>query len=156
SVESGSGQVWARATIPAVTTSWARHTATLTTARTIPATLDNRLVISTSDTTAAGASAWFSFVSQFPPTFANTPNGLRAGLMSKIAALSPGCLRVPGGNYLQGGTLAAYFNWKNTIGPVTGRPGHVNSAWGYWSQDGMGLLEYLEMAQELGAQPLLA
>jgi hypothetical protein len=76
--------------------------------------------------------------------------------MQKIAALHPGYLRVSGGNYLEGQTLATYFNWKNTIGPVPDRPGQENTAWGYWSQDGMGLPEYLEMAQEAGAQPILA
>jgi alpha-L-arabinofuranosidase len=155
SVESSSGRVWATATVPALTASWARYTAVLTTAKAIPATPGNRLVIATSDTAAAGSSAWFTFVSLFPPTYAGAPNGLRIDLMQKIAALHPGYLRIPGGNYLEGTTLATYFNWKNTIGPVPDRPGHLDSAWGYWSQDGMGLLEYLEMAQQLGAQPLL-
>ena len=155
SLENSDGQVWATAKIPAVTASWVRYTATLTTARGIPATLDNRLIISTS-AAAAGSSAWFAMVSLFPPTYDNTPNGLRVDLMEKIAALHPGYFRIPGGNYLEGDTLATYFNWKNTIGPITSRPGHDNSAWGYWSQDGMGLLEYLEMAEEVGAQPILA
>jgi hypothetical protein len=156
SLETTSGRIWATAMIPAVTGSWAKYTATLTTPHGIPATLDNRLVIATSATAAAGSSAWFTMVSLFPPTYDNTPNGLRIDLMQKIAALHPGYFRVPGGNYLEGNTLSTYFNWKNTIGPIETRPGHLNSAWGYWSQDGMGLLEYLEMAQEVGAQPLLA
>jgi alpha-L-arabinofuranosidase len=156
SLESTGGKVWATATIPAVTTSWAKYTATLTTPKGIPATLTNRLIISASDTAAAGASVWFGMVSLFPPTYDNTPNGLRVDLMQKLAALHPGYFRIPGGNYLEGDTLDTYFNWKNTIGPVENRPGHFNSAWGYWSQDGMGLLEYLEMAEEVAAQPMLA
>jgi alpha-L-arabinofuranosidase len=156
SLESSSGQVWATAAIPSVTTAWAKYTATLTTAKNIPATLTNRLVISTRSPSAAGASVWFTMVSLFPPTFGSTPNGLRTDLMQKIAALHPGYFRIPGGNYLEGSTLDTYFNWKNTVGPVEQRPGHFNSAWGYWSQDGMGLLEYLEMAEETGAQPILA
>ena len=155
-LESNSGKVWASAVIPAVTTSWARYTATLTTRKKIPATLNNRLVIATSNPANAGSSAWFTMVSLFPPTYDNTPNGLRIDLMQKIAALHPGYFRVPGGNYLEGADLNTYFNWKNTIGPIEDRPGHYNSAWGYWSQDGMGLLEYLEMAEEVGAQPILA
>jgi alpha-L-arabinofuranosidase len=156
SLESASGRVWATAAIPAVTTSWAKYTATLSTPKGIPSTLTNRLVISTSDAAAAGGSAWFTMVSLFPPTYDNTPNGLRVDLMRKLAALHPGYFRVPGGNYLEGTTIATYFNWKVAIGPVENRPGHFNSAWGYWSQDGMGLLEYLEMAEELAAQPVLA
>jgi alpha-L-arabinofuranosidase len=156
SLESGTGRVWATTTIPAVTTGWAKYTATLSTAKGIPASLDNRLVIATRSAAAAGASVLFTLVSLFPPTYDGTANGLRVDLMQKIAALHPGYLRIPGGNYLEGNTLPTYFNWKTTIGPIENRPGHLNSAWGYWSQDGMGLLEYLEMAQELGAQPILA
>jgi alpha-L-arabinofuranosidase len=156
SLESSSGRIWATAAIPAVTGSWAKYSATLTTPHGIPATLDNRLVLTTSATAAAASSAWFTMVSLFPPTYDSTANGLRIDLMQKIAALHPGYFRVPGGNYLEGNTLSTYFNWKNTVGPVETRPGHLNSAWGYWSQDGMGLLEYLEMAQQVGAQPLLA
>ncbi len=156
SLESSSGRVWASTTIPSITSDWAQYKGTITTPRGIVPSLDNRLVITTSNTAAAGSSAWFTFVSLFPPTFDNTPNGLRIDLMQKLAALHPGYLRIPGGNYLEGQNLSTYFNWKNTIGPVQDRPGHFNSAWGYWSQDGMGLLEYLEMAEELGAQPILA
>ena len=156
SLEAGNGRIWASAALPALTGNWAKYTATLTTPEGIPATLDNRLVISTGAAAAAGGSAWFAMVSLFPPTYDGTPNGLRIDLMQKIAALHPGYLRVPGGNYLEGTTLSTYFNWKDTIGPVEDRPGHLNSAWGYWSQDGMGLLEYLEMAEEVGAQPILA
>jgi alpha-L-arabinofuranosidase len=156
SLETSSGGVWASATIPAITGSWAKYTATLTTPRGIPPTLDNRLVITTRNPADAGTDAWFAMVSLFPPTYDNTPNGLRVDLMQKLAALHPGYLRVPGGNYLEGDTISTYFNWENTIGPIEDRPGHENTAWGYWSQDGMGLLEYLEMAEELGAQPILA
>jgi len=63
---------------------------------------------------------------------------------------------VPGGNYLEGNTYATRFEWSNTVGPVEDRPGHYNSAWGYWSTDGMGLDEYLQMAEEVGAAPILA
>ena len=156
SLESSSGRVWASTTIPSITSDWAQYKGTITTPRGMTPSLDNRLVITTSNTAAAGSTAWFSFVSLFPPTYDNTPNGLRIDLMQKLAALHPGYLRVPGGNYLEGVTLSTYFNWKNAIGPVQDRPGHFNSAWGYWSQDGMGLLEYLQMAEELGAQPILA
>lgn len=60
------------------------------------------------------------------------------------AALHPGYMRIPGGNYLEGDTIATRFDWQTTIGPLIQRPGHFNSAWGYWSEDGMGLLVLLE------------
>ena len=61
---------------------------------------------------------YYAFVSLFPPTYDGTPSGLRVDLMQKIAALHPGYLRIPGGNYLEGQNLSTYFNWKTTIGPV--------------------------------------
>jgi alpha-L-arabinofuranosidase len=156
-LESTSGKVWASANIVgSVTSSWTKYTATLTTARNAPTSLTNRFVISTSNPSDSGSTLWLTIVSLFPPTYDNLANGLRIDLMRKLAALHPGYFRVPGGNYLEGNTIATRFEWRNTIGPIEDRPGHDNSAWGYWSQDGMGLLEYLEMAEEVGARPLLA
>jgi alpha-L-arabinofuranosidase len=155
-LESDSGTVWGSATIPGVTSTWARYTATVLTSATAPASLDNRFVISTPAAAASGSTLWFTMVSLFPPTYDNASNGFRIDLMQKLAALHPGYLRIPGGNYLEGDTVATRFNWEDTIGPIQDRPGHFDSAWGYWSQDGMGLLEYLELAEQLHAQPLLA
>ena len=36
------------------------------------------------------------------------------------------------------------------------RPGHMDDGWGYWSSDGMGLLEYLEFCEDLDMEPLVA
>jgi alpha-L-arabinofuranosidase len=155
-LESDSGRVWASATLAPPSGAWTQETATLTTAGNIPSTLTNRFVVSTPARQAAGGTDWFTFMSVFPPTYDNQANGFRIDLMQKLAALQPGYLRIPGGNYLEGETIPTRFDWQTTIGPVTRRPGHFNSAWGYWSQDGMGLLEFLEMAQELHAQPILA
>ena len=155
-LESTSGHVWASAPIGPVSTTWKQYQVTLHTPGWIPATLTNRFVVSTSDPAAAGQTFWLTFVSLFPPTYDNLANGFRVDLMEKLAALRPGYLRVPGGNYLEGETIATRFDWSTTIGPVQNRPGHFDSAWGYWSQDGMGLLEYLELAEELHAQPVLA
>ncbi len=76
--------------------------------------------------------------------------------MRKLAGLKPAFIREPGGNYLEGNTIQTRFDWRTTIGPVWTRPGHRDDAWGYWSTDGMGLLEYLEWCEQLGAKPLLA
>jgi alpha-L-arabinofuranosidase len=155
-LESGSGQVYASSTIAGVTGSWAKYTTTLTVPKGVARSSNNRFVISTSDTAAAGSTLWFDVVSLFPPTYDGVPNGLRIDLMNKLGALHPGYFRIPGGNYLEGTTIDTRFVWSSTVGPIEDRPGHFNSAWGYWSQDGMGLLEYLEMAEETGARPLLA
>ena len=59
------------------------------------------------------------------------------------STMHPAFLRFPGGNYLEGDTIAERFQWKKTIGPMVDRPTHP-SPWMYHSSDGMGLLEFLE------------
>ena len=155
-LESDSGHVWAASTVTGVTGSWQQFTTTLHTNSGAPASLENRFVISTPAAQASGSDLWLTIVSLFPPTYDNTSNGLRIDLMQELAGLHPGYMRIPGGNYLEGDTIATRFDWEDTVGPIQDRPGHLNSAWGYWSQDGMGLLEYLELAEELHASPVLA
>ncbi|MDT0481040.1 alpha-L-arabinofuranosidase C-terminal domain-containing protein [Streptomyces doebereineriae] len=129
---------------------------TLRTGAGAPVTGDARLTVTTADPTAAGETLWLQHVSLFPPTYNNRPNGLRIDLMEKLVALKPKFLRFPGGNFLEGNTIATRFNWKNTIGPVWERPGHMDDAWGYWSTDGLGVLEYLQWVEDMKAQPVLA
>jgi alpha-N-arabinofuranosidase len=71
-----------------------------------------------------------------------------------MAGLAPTFLRLPGGNALEGNTIAERFQWKQTIGPLASRPGH-QGPWGYRSSDGLGLLEYLEWCEDLGMVPVL-
>ncbi|WP_405524734.1 alpha-L-arabinofuranosidase [Streptomyces canus] len=129
---------------------------TLCTGADAPVTGDARLTVTTADPTAAGETLWLQHVSLFPPTYNNRPNGLRIDLMERLVALKPKFLRFPGGNFLEGNTIATRFNWKNTIGPVWERPGHMDDAWGYWSTDGLGVLEYLQWVEDMRAQPVLA
>ena len=156
SLESVTGTVYATATVSSITTGWAQYTATLTTAANAPVTSANRFVISTTSGTANGATIWFGATYVNPPAYAAAANHLRVDLMQKLAAMKPAIFRVPGGNYLEGNTYADRFQWSQTIGPIDQRPGHYNSAWGYWSTDGMGLDEYLQMAEEVGSEPVLA
>jgi alpha-L-arabinofuranosidase len=155
-LESNSGTIYASATIPSITTSWQQYTATLTTGAGAPTSSTNRFVISTNSTSANGKTIWFGAAYLFPPAYNGASNHLRTDLMQKLVAMQPAVFRVPGGNYLEGNDYSTRFQWSNTIGPVQDRPGHFNSAWGYWSTDGMGLDEYLQMAEESGASPVLA
>ena len=98
-------------------------------------------------------------VSVFPPTFRNRPNGLRRDLAEKIAALHPSFMRFPGGCVVEGNKTADHpqtnrFEWKKTIGPIEERPGHYNNNWMYPVTDGLGMMEYLEFCEDIGAQPL--
>jgi alpha-N-arabinofuranosidase len=144
--------VQATAQVARITGEWKKYEATLTTAKDAKPSAGNRLVIST----ASPGTIWFSMVSLFPPAYANRPNGNRADIMQLLADMKPAFLRFPGGNYLEGNTIATRFDWKKTLGDVARRPGHMDDAWRYWSSDGMGLLEFLEWCEDLHMEPLLA
>lgn len=45
------------------------------------------------------------------------------------------------GNYLRNA-----FQWGDTVGPWEERPGHFNDAWGYWTDDGLGFFEFLQVS----------
>lgn len=81
-------------------------------------------------------------------------NWFRQDIMDLLREMHPKFLRFPGGNYLEGNRFADRFDWKSTRGNVINRPGH-RSPWGYWSTDGMGILEFLCWCEEMGAEPIL-
>jgi len=156
-LESTSGTIYASNSVSgSLTSGWTKYTVTLQTPKTTPTTSTNRIVIATTNSTANGSTIWFGATYLDPPAYENAANHLRVDLMQKLAALKPAIFRVPGGNYLEGNTYATRFQWSNTLGPVEDRPGHYNSGWGYWSTDGMGIDEYLQMAEEVGSTPILA
>jgi alpha-N-arabinofuranosidase len=149
-IESNDGQtVFAKADVASITGEWKKYTATLRTGKAAPS-ITNRFVISTG----SPGTVWFSLVSLFPPTYKNRPNGNRVDIMELLAAMKPAFLRFPGGNYLEGPNFDNRFNWKATIGPIEQRPTHM-SPWNYRSSDGMGLLEFLQWAEDMGAEPIV-
>jgi alpha-L-arabinofuranosidase len=97
---------------------------------------------------------WLDVVSLFPArTFRNRPNGLRPDLAQMIADLKPGFIRGPGGCFAEGITIESRPQWKRSIGPIETRPG-TYSPWGYWSTDGFGYHEFLQFAEDIGADAL--
>lgn len=150
-IESADGKtVFASAKVSKISGDWRKYEVTLKT-RNVKPSKDTRFVI----TAATPGTVWFQNVSLFPPTFNNRPNGTRPDIMQLLADMKPKFLRFPGGNYLEGNSIAERFNWKETIGDVSQRPGH-RSPWGYWSTDGFGLLEFLEWCEDLRMEPVLA
>ena len=90
-------------------------------------------------------------VSMFPYTWKNRKNGLRPDLAQLLADTRPSFLRFPGGCYVEGeGSYDNAFQWKKTIGPIERRPGHYNRNWRYFSSDGLGFDEYLQLCEDLG------
>lgn len=112
---------------------------------------DNAVLAITADTT---ITFWVDMVSLFPQkTWKDRPNGLRTDLMEMIAALHPQFIRFPGGSFVEGYTAGTFPVWHETIGDISMRKNFWN-VWAYGSTNGMGYHEYLQMCEDLGAEPL--
>ena len=103
-------------------------------------------------------------VSLFPrKTWKERRGGLRADMVQALADLHPGFLRFPGGCIVEGARLAVRYQWQKTLGPIADRELLVNR-WNhefkhrptpdYYQSFGLGFLEYFELAEDLGAEPL--
>ncbi|MGH7980248.1 MAG: alpha-L-arabinofuranosidase C-terminal domain-containing protein, partial [Limisphaerales bacterium] len=143
--------IYGRARTPHLSSEWKRYEMTFKTARGIRPTSRAHFLLSVENP----GTVWLGYVSLFPPTWKNQPNGFRPDLLQMLIEMHPKFLRLPGGNYLEGNTIADHFDWKKTIGPVEDRPGH-NGPWGYRSTDGLGLLEFLRWCEDMKAEPVLA
>ncbi|MFT4111300.1 alpha-L-arabinofuranosidase C-terminal domain-containing protein [Silvibacterium sp.] len=150
-VANRTGATLAETTIRTSDSDWKRFAFTLKTGPDVGVGAANHLEL----TFDHAGSVELQLVSLFPPTFQDRPNGNRPDLMKMMAAMHPHFLRLPGGNYLEGDTVKDRFNWKETIGPLVDRPTH-RSPWNYQSNDGMGLLEFLEWCEDLKVEPVLA
>jgi alpha-L-arabinofuranosidase len=140
----------AQAETKPISSCWQKYTLTLKTDGAAPTTAKAKFVL-----TAEGrGSVTFSYVSLFPPTYQDAPNGLRPDLMELLSNLQPKFIRLPGGNYLEGSRFSDRFNWKQMIGPPDKRPGHMG-CWSYRSSDGLGLPEFMLWCKQLGAEPVL-
>jgi alpha-N-arabinofuranosidase len=95
------GTVQASATVTPQPGAWAQYHYTLGTANIAPST-DNHLEL----TVAHPGTVSLQLVSLFQPTYHDRANGLRPDLMQMMGALHPAFLRLPGGNFLKGNTLA--------------------------------------------------
>ncbi|ODN05670.1 Alpha-L-arabinofuranosidase A [Orchesella cincta] len=156
-IESTNGSVvYATAQVPSITEEFQKYEVTLTPTPALIQTpsLDNVFTITANGPLTTNVSIFFNVISLFPPTFKNRPNGLRTDLAQKLADAKPSFFRFPGGNFLEGATIEERFAWEDTIGDIAQRPGHMGP-WGYYSTDGLGLLEYLEFAEDLNAEIVL-
>ncbi|KAI9719501.1 MAG: hypothetical protein M1828_006208 [Chrysothrix sp. TS-e1954] len=103
----------------------------------------------------AGETFYFDFVSLFPETFNNRPNGLRKDLAQAMYDLGPKFLRMPGGNNIEGYSPQTRYRWQDTLGNLTTRKARVGD-WEYVNTNGLGLYEYLLWCEDIGMEPLLA
>lgn len=95
---------------------------------------------------------WLDMVSLMP---AKTwkGHGLRPDLCEMLAGLKPAFMRFPGGCWVEGDTMDKAYRWKKTIGDISEREPLWN-IWGYKATHGLGYHEYLQLAEDLGAEPL--
>ena len=127
-------------------TSWQKHTAKLKAAGTEP---EAHFVLSFRGQGALQV----DWVSLFPPTYKNQPNGLRPELAKYLQDLKPSFIRYPGGCYVEGLSWKSAPDWREMVCPPEERPG----MWGYWqyrSTDGFGYHEFLQFCEDIGAEAL--
>ncbi|XP_060174643.1 alpha-L-arabinofuranosidase 1-like isoform X1 [Lycium barbarum] len=96
---------------------------------------------------------WFDQVSLMPLDTYNG-HGFRKDLFGMLKDLKPAFIRFPGGCFVEGDYLKNAFRWKETIGPWEDRPGHYGDVWKYWTDDGLGLFDFLQLSEDLGALPV--
>jgi alpha-L-arabinofuranosidase len=80
-------------------------------------------------------------------------HGLRTDLAESIDALRPAFFRFPGGCWVEGEDMSRAYQWKNTVGGIDVRTPLYN-IWGYNATHGIGYHEYLQLSEDLGAEPL--
>ena len=156
-LESCTGEVYARAEVNGLSTEKQRLSVILTMEKSdLSDTMGKdahataRLVVAAS----TPGTLWFDFISLFPTnTWKGRANGMRADLAEMVAALRPSFMRFPGGCYVEGDRMSEAFRWKENLGDPAQRAGHWNR-WGYHSSGGLGLHEYLQFCEDLGAEPL--
>jgi alpha-L-arabinofuranosidase len=103
-------------------------------------------------------------ISLFPAdTWKARKGGLRTDMVQLLADMKPGFIRFPGGCIVEGRELSTRYQWKKTIGPVEQRKLIINRwntevaarpAPDYFQSFGLGFLEYFQLAEDIGAEPL--
>jgi alpha-L-arabinofuranosidase len=56
---------------------------------------------------------------------------------------------------VEGERLWSAFRWTPSIGPWEERPGHFGDVWNYWTDDGLGYFELLQVIENLLASHFL-
>ena len=144
-LEGKDGQVYAKETVSGLTDAWKSYKFSLTSTGTDPKA---RLVIAA----AKPGTFWLDMVSLLPKKTWKS-HGLRPDLCEMLAGLKPAFVRFPGGCWVEGDTMKLAYRWKQTIGDISQRRTQLN-IWNYYATHGLGFHEYLQMCEDLGAEPL--
>jgi alpha-L-arabinofuranosidase len=144
-IVSSSGAVLASGEISGIGNNWRYHTLDLTATDGNPKA---HLEISGN-----GSGILFLDMVSLLPDKTWKDHGLRADLAESLDNLHPAFMRFPGGNWIEGDDLAHMYHWKYTIGDIDSRTPLWNT-WGYNTTQGLGFYEYLQLCEDLGAEPL--
>ncbi len=140
------GNELATGTISRLSDRWNTHTLDLTAAGSDPKA---KLELSGAG---GGGALFLDMVSLLPnKTWKN--HGMRPDLCEMLVDLKPSFFRFPGGCWVEGEDMAHMNKWKNTIGNIAERVPLYN-IWGYMATHGLGYHEYLQLSEDLGAEPL--
>lgn len=139
------GNETARATFSGITSRWKWFSAELKAESSDP---KGKLKIIAEGT----GTLWLDMVSLMPArTWKN--HGLRSDLCELLDGLKPSFMRFPGGCWVEGDDLAHMYQWKKTVGDIATREPLWN-IWQYWATHGLGFHEYLQLSEDLGAEPV--
>jgi alpha-L-arabinofuranosidase len=148
-LESNDGNPYASFTFKP-TTKWAHYTCDLSTSGISNVTGTNRFVIYGTTT----GTVYIDVVTLMPPTWKNRPNGCRPDLAMVLDSLKLKYLQFPGGAATGGLNLSESWYWKGSIGPIEERSPVKENIWKYGNDHFFGLDEYLQLAEDLGAEPV--
>ena len=128
---------------------WKQHALALTSAKSDPRG-KLRLVVSGD---VSGGGALFLDMISLMPVKTWKGHGLREDLAEAMNALKPAFFRFPGGCWVEGEDIATAYRWKDTIGDVASRT-QLENLWDYNATQGLGYHEYLQLSEDLGAEPV--
>ncbi len=130
--------VVAKAATQSITGRWRKYTLTLKTGSDVKTTAKANFAM-----TAGGrGTVWFSYVSLFPPTYKNEPNGLRPDIMKLLADMKPEVPPFPRRQLRRRRLFRRTLRLEAHDWSVGAAPGS-SGCWGYWSSDGFGFPEFL-------------
>jgi alpha-L-arabinofuranosidase len=144
-IVSSEGKVLASGEIKDFDNSWKHYSLSLTASGSDPKA---HLEIS-----GAGSGTFYLDMVSLTPGKTWKNHGLRTDLAEALDAIHPKFIRFPGGCWVEGDDFAHMNHWKNTIGNIDTRTSLWN-IWGYNATNGLGFYEYLQLAEDLGAEPL--
>ncbi|KAG1730852.1 glycoside hydrolase family 51 protein [Suillus paluster] len=154
-LRSSTGSVYASASVPVSgsTTTWTQVAVPLTPTSS-PASVANNFTVTVDGASASEETINFAMFSLFPPTFKGRANGLRMDIAQTLYDMKPSFFRLPGGNNL-GQSVSTRWQWNATVGNLIDRPGRMGD-WGYINTDGLGLLEYMYLCEDMEMEPIMA